>query len=239
MSFTYKSANLEEGFPGECTAVTTYTLLASGLRVQMEAVTTEICPVNLCNHSYFNLGGHDSGSILDMQLHLNCDQYTPNDDTQVPTGELRSVKGTPLDFTAPVPAAHTLAERINDVKEADGHDSAAGYDHNFVINTGGIGGNPAALTLCADAYDPGSGRRMKVYTNAPGIQLYSGNFVQGTVGKGGIAYVKHAGFCLETQHFPNAINTPNFPSVLLEPGELYQHTMLLQFSVDAKTEAKL
>jgi aldose 1-epimerase len=233
VKFKYVAADMEEGFPGKCTTVCTYSLHDDGaLRIQMEATTDQRCPVNLCNHSYFNLGGHDSGSVLGMRLHLNCDRYTPSTATQIPTGELKSVAGTPFDFTTPLPNAHTLAERIDAVEDADGHDSSAGYDHNFVINTGGIQGNPSTLVECATMYDPRSGRGMSIHTNAPGVQLYSANFIDGVVGKGGVEYANRDGFALETQAFPNSINTPNFPSVVVEPGSLYLHTMVLQFSAD-------
>lgn len=223
--FEYTAADMEEGFPGECVATTTYTVSDGELKVTMEATVSKTCPVNFANHSYFNLAGHGSGDVLGQSLHLNCDRYTPTDDTQIPTGEVRPVAGTPFDFTS----FHTMGERILDVAEADGFDACQGYDHNFVINTGGIGGNPAALKLAAAAEDPASGRTMSLYTNAPGVQLYTGNFVEGITGKDGAAYEKHQGFALETQHFPNSVNTPNFPSALLSPGELYSHTMLYKF----------
>ncbi len=228
--FQYTSADMEEGFPGECIATVVYTVSDLGeLTVAMEATVSKKCPVNFANHSYFNLGGHSSGDVLGTKLHLNCDRYTPTSDTQIPTGEIRPVAGSPFDFTAPLADAHTIGERIDDVAEADGFDACQGYDHNFVINTGGIGGNPAALSLAAEAIDPSSGRTMALYTNAPGVQLYTGNFIEGVPGKDGATYDKHAGFALETQHFPNSVNTPNFPSVLLSPGEVYSHTMHYRF----------
>ena len=230
LRFEYTAADMEEGFPGECIATVVYSVSDAGeLKVEMEATVSKKCPVNFANHSYFNLAGHASGDILGHTLHLNCDRYTPTDDTQIPTGEIRPVAGTPFDFTAQGAGAHTIGERIGDVEEADGFPDCQGYDHNFVINTGGIGGNPAALTLAAAAADPESGRTMELYTNVPGVQFYTGNFIDGQVGKGGSAYGKNAGFALETQHFPNSVNTPNFPSCLLEPGQVYSHTMLYRF----------
>jgi aldose 1-epimerase len=157
--FIYVAGDGEEGFPGRCTTTCTYTLYDSGeLRVQMEAATTARCPVNLCNHSYFNLAGHDSGSVLGTQMHLNCDRFTPGNDVQVPTGELRSVEATPFDFRTPLPAAHTLGERIDDVAEADGHDASAGYDHNFV-----------RATLAYPSPPPVRSRQRTIHLQADGV----------------------------------------------------------------------
>lgn len=197
----------------------------------MHAVPEAPTPINLAQHSYFNLGGHDRGTILTHLLTLHGgDHYTPVDDVQIPTGEIASVRGTPFDFTTP----RRIGERIQDVPGA----APGGYDHNFVLFGLGpearekVQAGMASKTpqLAATLVDPASGRGMEVLTTAPGVQFYSGNFLDGTVtGKAGAAYGKHAGLCLETQGFPDAVNQPGFPSIVLRPPQEYRHVLVYRF----------
>jgi aldose 1-epimerase len=221
--FRYVSPDGEENYPGSLSAQVTYTLTDDNrLIIDYEAVSDADTIVNLTNHSYFNLAGHDFGPITDHYLKLNCDRYTVCDSELIPTGEIAEVAGTPLDFRE--------YQRIGDRIDAD-HDQlriAGGYDHNFVIR------NPdGGMVLAASLWDKKSGRVMEVSTDKPGIQLYSGNFLHGgDVGKGGCAYQKRGGLCLETQHFPSAVNTPSFPSPVLKAGETYQYSTVFRFTVD-------
>lgn len=230
---TYTSPDGEEGFPGTVQVAVTYTLTDSNeLITEMHAVTDRATPINLAQHSYFNLAGHNAGGsgILNHELTIHGDHYTPVDDGSIPVGDIAPVQGSPFDFTSP----HTVGERIDQVPGP----APGGYDHNWVLF--GLGpdakdkchGGMASETpqLAATLVDPGSGRGMHVLTTTPGVQFYSGNFLDGTLqGKGGAVYQKHAGLCLETQGFPNAINQPNFPSVVLRPGEAYRHVLAYQF----------
>jgi aldose 1-epimerase len=221
VTFTYLSKDGEEGFPGNLTAKVTYTLNDDNeLVVDYEATTDKASPINLSQHSYFNLAGEGSGDILNTEIMLNADRFTPVDKNLIPTGELRPVKGTPLDFTTPT----NIGARIEDNYEQ--LVLGKGYDHNFIINRKGAG-----LELAARAYEPGSGRVLEVFTTQPGVQFYTGNFLDGTVtGKHGHVYKRRNAFCLETQHFPDSPNHPDFPSTILKPGQTFREKAVFKFS---------
>jgi aldose 1-epimerase len=214
--FTYTSPDGEEGYPGKVEAAVVMTLTdANELILDYTATTDQVTPVNLTNHSFFNLAG--SGNVLGHELMLTADQYTVTDPTLIPTGEIRAVKSTPMDFTTPKPIGIDFGKLQCD---------PVGYDDNYVLRGGGKG-----LALAARAYEPKSGRVMEVLTTEPGVQLYTGNWLDGSVtGKGGFVYARHTAFCLETQHYPDSINQPSFPSVLLRPGETYRQTTVHKFS---------
>jgi aldose 1-epimerase len=221
VAFTYLSKDGEEGFPGNLTVKVTYTLTdGDELVIDYEATTDKATPINLSQHSYFNLAGEGNGEILNHEVMINADRFTPVDKNLIPTGELRPVKGTPLDFTT----STKIGARIDDTYDqlVLGH----GYDHNFVINRKGDG-----LTLAARVHEPTSGRVLEVSTTQPGVQFYTGNFLDGTVtGKQGHVYKRRYGFCLETQHFPDSPNHPDFPTTILKPGETFHSQTVFKFS---------
>jgi len=212
LKLIYVSKDGDEGYPGTLVATVTYSLTNDDeLIVSYGAFTDKATVINLTSHSYFNLAGE--GDILGHELILVADNYTPVDATLIPTGEIKPVKGTPMGFVT----AKAIGSRIGEVE--------GGYDHNYVLNN-----NDGKLALAAQLYDPTSGRAMDIYTTEPGIQFYSGNFLDGTIkGKGGRVYEKYSGLCLETQHFPDSPNKPEFPSVVLKPGQMYSHKTVHKF----------
>ena len=221
VEFTHVSPDGDMGFPGKLTATVRYTLSGDTLRIDYSATTDKATVLNLTNHSYFNLHGDDKGNILDQKIEINADRYTPVDSGLIPTGELAPVAGTPMDFRKP----EAIGARINDDNAQ--MKLAGGYDFNFVLN-----GKAGTLRTAAIVTDPESGRKLTVETTEPGVQFYSGNFLDGSLtGWTGTKYEKHAGFCLETQHFPDSPNHPDFPSTLLKPGETMHSTTTFTFGV--------
>ena len=214
LSLSTVSPDGEEGYPGEVRASVRYTLSRDNtLRIDYSARTSRATPINLTNHTYFNLAGHDHGTINDHQMIIKADSYLPVDSTLIPTGARQPVASSPFDFREP----RAIGSRLNEV--------GIGYDHNFILDEGSKDIRSAAI-----AWDPASGRALEVLTTQPGIQFYTGNYLsEHRTGKGGTSYQRHSGFCLETQGFPDAINQPSFPSCVLRPHEEYSETAIFRF----------
>jgi len=224
VELSYLSRDGEEGYPGNLQVKVTYQLLLKSNRliVEYDATTDKATPINLTQHSYFNLKGEGEGNILDHQLMLNAKSYTPVDQGGIPTGTLAKVADTPFDFTTPKPIGQDIQQDHQQLE------FGLGYDHNFVIE-----GKQGTMRLAARVYEPTSGRTLEVHTLEPGIQFYCGNFLNGKLkGKSRKPYVHRGGFCLETQHYPDSPNHPNFPSSILRPGEKYLTKTIFQFSTN-------
>ena len=222
LELTYVSKDGEEGFPGNLKVTAVYTLTDdNGLRLDFTATTDKPTICNLTHHSYFNLAGQGNGDILGHEVYINSDKFTPVDKDLIPTGELKSVAGTPFDFRKPT----TIGARINNDDEQLKFGN--GYDHNWVVN------KPLGkLSLQARVYEPTSGRVMEVMSTEPGLQFYTGNFLDGSItGKSGKVYQRRSGLCMEPQHYPDSPNKPGFPSVVIRPGEVYKNTIIYRFSV--------
>jgi len=218
--FSIESPAGAEGYPGNVTAQVTYALTKDDeLRIDYEATTDAATPLVLTHHSYFNLSGEGAATVLDHELRVVAQNYTPTDDSLIPTGEIAPVAGTPVDFRSLRRVGHDIA-----LVESS---AALGYDHNFVLD-----GEPGELRLAAELRDPSSGRHMELWTTEPGLQFYTGNHLFGQTGKGRSIYNQRSALCLEAQHFPDSINQASFPSVVLEPGETYRQTTVHRFTTD-------
>jgi aldose 1-epimerase len=221
LQLEYLSKDGEEGFPGNLSVKVIYTLTDENeLKIEYSATTDKETVINLTNHSYFNLAGAGNGDILQHQVMLRADKFTPVNESLIPTGELRSVQGTPMDFRTPTAVGARIDQDDQQLKYG------RGYDHNWVLESGGS----KTPTLAASVYEPGTGRAFGVWTTEPGIQFYTGNFLDGAKGKGGKLYQRRYALCLETQHFPDSPNQPNFPSTVLKPGQIYHTVTIYKFS---------
>ena len=221
LKLTYTSKDGEEGFPGNLKVTAVYTLTEdNALQLDFTATTDADTVLNLTHHSYFNLAGH--GDVLGHVVTIYADKFTPVDATMIPTGEIRLVKGTPMDFTTATPIGARINSDYEQIK------LGGGYDHNWVINQA----TPGQLTLAATVTEATSGRVMEVWTTEPGVQFYTGNFLDGSItGKGGWVYQTRNGFCFEPQHYPDSPNQPGFPTTVLKPGQTFQNTIIYKFSV--------
>lgn len=219
VELAYTSADGEEGYPGTLEAAATYRLVGRELEIRYRARADRRTPVNLTNHAYWNLAGAGNGTILDHELTIAAQRYTPTDDELIPTGGTQPVAGTALDLTT----STRIGERLAELEPT----GAMGYDHNYVID-----GEPGSVRFAARLRDPRSGRVLELSTDQPGVQFYSGNRLTGERGKAGQVYVRNGGLCLEPQHHPDSLHRPEFPSIVLEPGETYEHVSRLMFSVD-------
>ncbi|MCP3920451.1 MAG: galactose mutarotase [bacterium] len=214
---THTSPSYDEGYPGQVTASVTYTLTHAGeLRLEYEARASDATPINMTHHSYFNLAGAGAETVLDHELLVLADRYTPVDDDLIPTGALADVRETPLDFRR--------STRIGDRVEELVPTATIGYDHNYALADG-----PRRLSQACTLRDPASGRVMEIWTTEPGLQFYTGNFLFGQTGKGGATYALRSACCLETQHFPDSVNQPTFPSTIYAPGRTYTQTTVHRF----------
>ena len=224
LEVAYFSPDGDQNFPGNVTATVRFHLTDdNAIKIDFEATTDQKTIINMCNHSYFNLSGDAANTVLYDELYINADYYTPVDNTFMTTGEIAPVTGTPMDFTTPKTIGQDI-DKYDFVQLKNGN----GYDHNWVLNTAGD-----ITQLAAKVTSPASGITLEVYTNEPGIQIYTGNFLNGTVkGKGGVVYQQRSAICLETQHYPDSPNKAHFPSVILEPGQTYQSTCVYKFGVE-------
>jgi aldose 1-epimerase len=214
--FKYLSPDGEEGYPGNLDVSATFSLTDDNeLQISYEAVTDKKTIVNITNHSCFNLAGHDKGDILSHRIKINADRITAVGDDHIPTGQIINIKDTDFDLTQP----KLIGENIGKFK--------LGYDFNYVLNKS----SPAELSFAAKVVEPQSGRAMEIFTTEPALQFYTGNLLDGIKGKSGAVYGKHNAFCLEAQHFPDSPNHPDFPSVVLQPGQVYRHITVHKFSV--------